>query len=180
MRPAPPAPPPAGIDAWVAAFAYEGVARELVARLKYRNARAAVPWLGAIAAGVAQRRLYVPRVLDAPDVVTWPPTVAERRRGRGFDHAELLARVVSRRLGPTAESLLRRLDGSPQTGRSAAARRAGPRFAPIGACQGRRVLVVDDVATTGSTLSSCARALKGGGAASVVAVTVARTPLPGR
>ena len=45
LHPPRPAPPPVGVDAWCAAFAYEGVARELVARVKYRNVRAVVPWL---------------------------------------------------------------------------------------------------------------------------------------
>ncbi len=180
MRCAPPSPPPTGIDSWAAAFSYEGVARELVARLKYRNARAGVPWLADVAAGVAQRCLCGPNGLAPPDVVTWPPTLAERRRVRGFDQAEILAGAVGRRLATAVRPLLGRLDRSPQTGRSAAARRAGPQFAPRGACYGLRVLVVDDVATTGSTLASCGSALRSAGAVSVVAVTIARTPPPGR
>ncbi|MDT5083120.1 MAG: hypothetical protein QOJ61_163, partial [Mycobacterium sp.] len=46
LRPAVPVPPPSGIDGWLAPFAYEGLAREVVARAKYRGVRAAVPWLG--------------------------------------------------------------------------------------------------------------------------------------
>ena len=83
----PPAPPPFGVDAWAAAFAYDGVARELVARVKYRGAHAAVSWLAARMADAAARAALVDRV----DAVTWAPTTATRRRTRGFDHAELLA-----------------------------------------------------------------------------------------
>ena len=119
-----PAPPPAGIDAWWAAFAYEGAARELVARVKYRNVRAVVPWLaGATVAAVpaAARR-------SLPGVVTWAPTGRDRRRQRGFDPAELLARAVARGLGARCVGLLDRLPGPAQTGLTGDARRRGPRF----------------------------------------------------
>lgn len=174
LRPAPPARPPEGIDAWVAPFAYDGVARELVARVKYRSERRAVPWLadamaGAVAAVPLRERL---------DVVTWAPTTAERRRERGFDHAELLARAVADRLDLPAARFLAREPGPHQTGRPSAERRVGPRFAAGGRAAGSAVLVVDDVATTGATLAAAAHALRGAGACSVVAVAAARTPAP--
>lgn len=179
MRCPRPSPPPVGVDAWAAAFEYEGVARELVARLKYRNARAAAPWLADAAAAAARQRFYAAVPGELPDIVTWPPTTSARRRERGFDHAELLARHVGRRLGLPVRGVLRRVDALPQTGRPASDRRVGPRFVERRSCEGMRVLVVDDVATTGSTLAACARALRRGGAVAVLAVTVARTPLRG-
>jgi predicted amidophosphoribosyltransferase len=175
-RPAPPAAvPPAGIDRWVAAFAYEGAVREALARVKYRNARSAVPVL---AAALVQRlrgggTAGVGRV-DV-DVVTWPPTTAGRRRQRGFDHAEHLARAVGRSLGLPVRRCLSRVAGPSQTGRSAAERRRGPAFRARSVA-GLRVLVVDDVATTGATLEAAGRALRSAGAAGVVAATVAATP----
>ena len=180
-----PAPPPLGVDAWAAAFAYEGVVRELVARLKYRNSRAALPWLAGAAADAALRRFgggsdVVRSGATFGDVVTWVPTTAYRRRDRGFDHGALLARAVARRLDLPARGLLVRLDASPQTGRAASDRRSGPRCRARGTVTGRRVVLVDDVATTGATLSAAARALRGAGAAQVVAVTVCRTPPPRR
>ena len=60
-----PAPPPAGVERWAAAFAYEGVARELVARAKYRNARGALPWLAGAMADAASAAN-----LGAVDMVT--------------------------------------------------------------------------------------------------------------
>jgi len=179
MRYPKPSPPPLGIDAWVAAFAYEGVARELVARLKYRNARSALPWLAGATADATRRRFGGEGGAGLPDLITWPPTTADRRRERGFDHAELLSRAVGRRLGVPVGATLVRLDRTAQTGRSASERRSGPLFATRAACDGLCVLVVDDVATTGSTLASCASALRRGGAREVVAATVART-LPRR
>lgn len=169
---APGVAPPPGLDAWYAPFAYEGVARELVARVKYRNARAAVPWLARCMAESAGG-IDLGRV-----VITWAPTTPVHRRARGFDPAELLARALARRLGRPARALLVRAPGPPQTGLSAAARRVGPRFTCTRDVPAS-VLVVDDVATTGATLLAAASALRAGGAGRVVAVTAARTPRPG-
>ena len=66
-----------------AVFVYEGVGRQLLVALKYRNGRSALPWLGRALAALVQP--------DRFDVVTWAPTHAARRRQRGYDQAELLA-----------------------------------------------------------------------------------------
>ena len=132
----------AGVDAWWAAFAYEGVARELVARVKYRNARAAVPWLAdAMVDGCACPRAR-PRSTSSPG----HPPRRERRRARGFDPAELLARAVARRLRrPGAPRLLdrgrvRRRPGSPAPSVAGGPRFVGPaRASPrVGAARRRR------------------------------------------
>lgn len=173
LRAPPRALPPPGVDEWAAAFAYEGVAREIVARVKYRSERAALPWL-ADATAAAARAAGLPGD-DA--VVTWAPTTRARRRARGFDHAALLAQGVARRLDLPVRRLLARTEGHAQTGLAAAARREGPRFvasAPPRHASG--VLVVDDVATTGATLAAAAHALRSGGFATVHALTAARTP----
>jgi predicted amidophosphoribosyltransferase len=167
-----PAPPPHGIDAWCAPFAYEGVAREVVARVKYRGTRASVPWLAAAMLDVVDPAWPL-------DVVTWAPTSRERRRQRGFDPAEVLARAVARRWRVRCVGLLDRRPGPAQTGLDVRARRHGPRFvARAGTPSG--VLVIDDVATTGATLAAASAALRNAGTSTVVAVTAARTPPPTR
>ncbi|HTC81400.1 MAG TPA: phosphoribosyltransferase family protein [Acidimicrobiia bacterium] len=164
-------PPPPGFDWWVAAFAYEGAVREALARVKYRNARSALPLLAAAVVGRVREQGPGP-----VDLVTWPPTGTARRRQRGFDQAEHLARVVGRGLDVPVRPCLTRRAGPAQTGRSARERRRGPTFGarPVA---GLRVLVVDDVATTGGTLAAAAAALRAGGASVLGAATVARTPL---
>jgi competence protein ComFC len=168
LRPAPAAPAPLDLEAWFAPFAYVGTARELVARVKYRDCRAAVPWLADA----------IVEMLGAPtcDVVTWVPTTRARRQSRGFDHAQLLAHAVARRLELACPTLLVRSAGPAQTGRSLADRRVGPTFRAKRPISGARVLLVDDVATTGATLSAAARALRRAGARGVIGATAARTP----
>jgi len=168
LAPAPLATPPPGVDDWAAPFAYAGVARELVARVKYRRMHAATAWLAAAMAPLVGPPL--------PAVVTWVPTTRGRRRERGFDHAELLARAVASLLGRRARRLLLRSGGGPQTGLGASDRRAGPTILPRRPAP-TSVLLVDDVATTGATVAAAARALRAGGAEHVRALTAARTPV---
>jgi predicted amidophosphoribosyltransferase len=156
------------VSSCAAVLAYDGrAARELVARIKYRNHRSALDGLAAAMAG---------SVVTAPDVVTWAPTTVERRRTRGFDHAELLARAVARRLGRPCRPLLRREPGPAQTGRLLAERHAEPPRLSARTAVAGRVLVVDDVVTSGATCSAAAAALRDAGASVVDVVAAARTP----
>ena len=111
-------------------------------------------------------------------MVTWVPVSRHRLRKRGYDQAELLARAACRVWSVKPERLLRKVQDNPaQSGLTeAAARRAnvlGVYRAPDAAA-GLRVLLADDVVTTGSTLSECARTLLTAGAAEVVCVTLAQ------
>lgn len=168
LRRAPALPPPVAVGSCAALLAYEGAGRELVARLKYRNARGSVRFLA--------RGMAALVTAGEVDVVTWAPTTPARLRARGFDQARLLARGVARRLGLPCRPLLRRRPGPGQTGRNAVARYGGPEFAARRRLDGARVLLVDDVVTTGATVSAAARALRSAGAAEVRVVAAARTP----
>jgi predicted amidophosphoribosyltransferase len=168
LRPAPPdAPVPAII-------AYEGVGRELLARLKYRDARQAVaPLADALAARAAEARGLIDT--SVIDTVTWIPTTDRRRRERGFDQAELLARAVARRLGRPCRRLLRRLGDDHQTGRTRSERLLGPRLVAVGVVP-TNVLLIDDVVTTGATVRAAVEVLTAAGAVSVQPWVAAATP----
>ena len=163
-------PPDLGA-AGAALVAYDDEGRLPIVALKYRAGRALVPVLAdALAARVVEEGWR-----SGLDAVTWAPTGASRRRRRGYDQAELLARAVGRRLGVRARRLLVRVgDGSPQTGRGRQARLVGPTFVAIGRVP-PRVLVIDDVVTTGATFAAARTALLVGGAHRVWCLAAAAT-----
>ncbi len=160
---------PPGLDSCRALYGYDANVARSVVGLKNRDERARVSELAASLA---------PLVPSAPGlVVTWAPTSAVRRRRRGFDQAELLARALARRARLPVAPLLVRRPGPPQAGRTAGDRRSNPVFAARRRCLGP-VLLVDDVSTTGATLSAAARALRTAGASAVHGLVVARAPAP--
>jgi predicted amidophosphoribosyltransferase len=163
---------PAGAHGIAAAVPFVGVGRALVTGLKFRNQRALAEPLAELLA----QRVAAEAVASTLQVVTWAPTSSARRRRRGVDQAELVARRLARQIGLPCRPLLRRLAGQPQTGRSRAERLSGPRFVARPLPTGCRVLVVDDVVTTGATLRAAGAALQRAGAALVLAVAVAATP----
>lgn len=173
VKPPPALAPPPGLASCAVLMAYQGAGREIVARLKYRNARCVVPWLAAEMASLLDESTTA----EAIDVVTWVPTTGARRRERGFDQGRVLAVAVARRLVLPCRCLLCRRRGPPQTGRSRAQRLEGPRFEVCARrALPRHVLLVDDVVTTGATLSIAACRLLEAGAGQVSAVVAARTP----
>lgn len=114
------------------------------------------------------------------DLVTWAPLHPKRRRERGYDQAELLARRVGELAGLPAERTLEKTRATAvqsQTG-DGEARKANVRGAyralPGLDLAGKRVVLIDDVVTSGATLSECAAALRQAGAGSVVGLTFAR------
>lgn len=153
------------------ALAFDGVVRRLVLGLKYRQR-----WVAAsLLVDVLERSWREQHGHALPDVVTWAPTTAERRTARGADQAQLLARALARRLGVPARRLLRKTSVAQQTGRTRAQRLRAPSFVARPLRPGLRVLLVDDVVTTGATLRAASRALHAAGAADVACLAVAAT-----
>ncbi|MEY4371708.1 MAG: hypothetical protein RL219_477 [Actinomycetota bacterium] len=153
-----------------AALVHDGPVRSAVLGLKFRNARRAAREL---AEYMMQRVGPTPEV----DIVTWAPTSARRVADRGYDPAELLARELARLLGrPCRRLLLRERRSMPQAGRDRRSRLLGPRFRARPLRDAPRVLLVDDVVTTGATLREGAAALVRAGATAVVCLAASAAP----
>ncbi|MSW21034.1 MAG: hypothetical protein F2873_09045 [Actinobacteria bacterium] len=157
----------------LAPLVHVGPPRQMVLGLKYRNARQAA---SALALAIA-RSVNDPGLLD---VVTWAPTSARRIADRGYDPAEVLARAVADLLGlPCRRMLHRGRKSSPQAGKNRSARLIGPQFVAKPLWRNPRVLLIDDVTTTGATLREGASALLSVGAASVQCLAATATPSSG-
>jgi len=147
--------------------------------LKYGRRRALAAPLGALLAE------HVPFGTGEHDLVVPVPLHRSRLRDRGFNQALLLARAPAARLGlPVIADALRRIcDTSPQTSLDEPDRRRNVRSAFVphrpDTIRGRRVLLVDDVVTSGATVESCSRALRTGGATRVDVLSLARALRPG-
>jgi len=161
-----------GFDAAYSFGAFEAELRELIHVFKYGRVQTLARPLGWFLA------LALPRT-EQFDVVVPMPLHWLRRWTRGFNQSALLAREIARRSSVPVRNLVRRAKATaPQAGLTNAKRRANvsgafrvPRPARV---RGLRILLVDDVMTTGATASACARALKQAGAARVALLTVAR------
>lgn len=159
----------------VVAFApYGGIVRQRLRDLKYHGQADAAEVLGCLAAAAWQESG------NSADVIVPVPLFAARAAGRGYNQSELLAGVAGRQLGlpVLGQALVRVRDTLAQYGLGKAARQrnAAGAFAPgpdIGGVSGRRVLLLDDIITTGATMQSCAGVLRECGAAEVYGLAVA-------
>lgn len=166
---------PDGIAYVHAAYVYDAQVRTLVHQLKYRCVRAAaLPLAGQMALlPTGEEEMIVP-----------VPTDKRRRRKRGFNQATLLAQALSKEWGmPMCEALERTRHCESQTGLSETQRRENlsgcmaVKARSVDVIRGRRVLLIDDVYTTGATAAEAARALLAAGARSVGMLAAARAGL---
>jgi ComF family protein len=165
-----------GFDAACAAAVYVGHLREAIHRFKYGYAEALAEPLGAF---LANRLVTDDLLTETADAVVPVPIHPARERERGFNQSALLAWPVAQMLGvPLLTRAVRRVRRTPpQVGLAADARRrnmagafAVPDATPVA---GRRILLIDDVFTTGTTVHVCAQALRAAGAKSVTVATLA-------
>ncbi|MGZ5386925.1 MAG: ComF family protein [Solirubrobacterales bacterium] len=166
------APGPPGVELAVAAGPYAGVVRELAHALKFGR-RVALAAVAADAILAACRR-EEPEFAESGVLVPVPPA-RHRRAWRGFDPAEEIALALAARSGMALRRCLRRRAGPRQVGRPREQRLGDP---PRIAARGRApqwAVLVDDVHTTGATLSACAAALRAAGSVRVTALTFARS-----
>jgi ComF family protein len=160
---------PSALSSCAAIGAYDGPLRAILHALKYDGRRTVAVSLAKL------MRHHCAGVLDGADVLVPVPLHRRRRRQRGFNQAEAIAESI----GLPARPLLRRIRATPsQTDLPAARRHANMRgafrLARRADVRGLRVVLVDDVCTTGATLEACARVLRDADAADVRAVTAAR------
>jgi ComF family protein len=156
---------------------YDGALRDVILRLKHQSGEGLAELLGPLWAEQEERRL---RAVGA-DLIIPVPLHWRRRWSRGYNQSEALACGLAERLRlPSCSRLLRRRRNTPfQTQQSASCRPENVKNAfrawPTRQLQGKTVLLVDDVLTTGSTASEAARVLRAAGAARVVVAVLARS-----
>jgi competence protein ComFC len=167
----------AEIDGIRSPFIFDGLIRQAIHELKYRNLRALAPSLA---------RLLYDYLTENPvpgDVLVPVPLHRRRLRERGYNQSSLLSKELGRLSGlPVLTDCLVRRSYAPPQARSASVSERHLNVAGTFAChssvkiRGKQVLLVDDVSTSGATLNACAGALKDAGAASVWGLVLALEP----
>ncbi len=154
---------------------YRDSVREGVHRYKFGGGRGHAKLFGQLMAQCLQDRWE-----KRADLITWAPLHPKRRRKRGYDQAELLARRVGELTGLPVENTLEKIRATAvqsQTGGDEVRKanvQGAYRALPGLDLTGKQIILIDDVATSGATLAECASALRQAGAGSIVALTFAR------
>lgn len=157
------------------AFYYEGKLRKAFLRYKFQGKDFYGELFGGFTAKAAAEQLP-----GGWDLVTWAPLSKKRLRKRGYDQAKLLAEVVAKEFGlPLERTLVKVKHTKPQSGlkdSAARAKNAAGAYASVSglSLEGKRVLLVDDILTTGSTMKECAKVLLSCGAGQVDCAVLAR------
>lgn len=165
------------IEKCVSPLYYKDSVRDAVHRYKFYGCRAYSRRFGAMMAECVENNLDCGGI----DVISWIPLSRKRLRKRGYDQARLLAQEISAAVGVPCAPLLRKVRDNKAQSKTRDARQRAANVAGVYALlpgadvSGRYILLIDDVVTTGSTLSEAARVLKKSGARSVMAATLARS-----
>ena len=160
-------------DRITAPYRWTGVLQEMVYALKYRNVRASAPRLAELMSAHLVERS------GTADIIAPVPLHLTRQRERGYNQSELLAREISKSTGiPMATDVLARTRNTPpQVSMSTPEERRQNvigAFECVGDVAGKRVLLVDDVVTTGATVAECAAQLRQAGATSIWVLSLGR------
>ena len=164
------------IAGWTAVWYYMDNVRKSILRYKFSNARNYAGFYG---------KMIALRLLEEEiefDVLTWVPTGFIRKLRRGYDQAALLAEAVGKELSiPAIRTLHKIRQVAPQSRLKEAAHRKANilgAYKPVGqnVCGGKRILLIDDIVTTGSTANECARILKMAGATEIYLAAIAAAP----
>lgn len=162
------------LDSFAAVWYYEGNVRRSLLRYKFRNARSYAPSYGRLLA-MRLVQLYP----EGFDLLTWVPVSRLRKLRRGYDQAQLLAQAVGKELGMTpVPTVIKIRNNRPQSHlKGGDARRANVlgvyRLREDARPEGLRILLIDDILTTGATAGECARVLLSAGAREVHCAAVA-------
>mgnify|MGYP001045342487 CR=1 FL=1 len=158
-----------GADGLSVTLFYEGAVRESFLRFKFSGRDFYADTYGKWMAGTICDKLGT-----GFDGICWVPVRKKRRRARGYDQSELLARVIAKKLSlPLVPALQKHAERGPQSQlKDAAQRRSNASGAfsvlPGADVSGKTLLLIDDIVTTGATLAECSRVLRTAGASDVV------------
>ena len=165
------------VESCVSPLYYEGDVRRSLLRYKFGGLSVYAPKYAELMCGCIEG------IGLSFDLISWAPLGRKRLRKRGYDQAKLLACELSERLEkPCAQLLIKTKDNPPQSGTGSAEKRRANvsgvyRVTEPSLVKDRRILLVDDIVTTGATIGECARVLKAAGAESVCAATLSRSRL---
>lgn len=154
---------------WISLWYYEESIRESILRYKFAGASEYAPVYGRYLAEKIRER----NLCEGEFVLTWVPVSRQRKRKRGYDQVELLAEAVGKELGVQPVCTLRKIRNTPaQSGISDPAKRRANvlgAYAPVDPqiYKGKRILLLDDIVTTGATAGECAKVLLTAGAGNV-------------
>jgi competence protein ComFC len=164
----------ANIDGIRSPYRFDGVIRDAIYEFKYKNIRSMAGFMADLLAS------YLINCPMPGDVLVSVPLSQQRLRTRGYNQSSILTRELSKLVRlPVVEDCLVRTRNSPPQARTTNVRERHRNVSGAFACRddrlsGKRVILLDDVCTTGATLDACALALKNGNAISVWGITLAR------